>query len=135
MHNPAVAQFLVIDDEPAVSVTLARMLELGGHQVALVESGSAALAALESSIPDAIILDIRMPGMNGVEFLRLIRADRRVAHIPVGVLTGDHFLKESVLAELALLNATVRYKPLWLDDVADLARQLTQGPSPAGGGR
>jgi hypothetical protein len=44
--------------------------------------------------------------------------------VPVGIVTGDYFLKDEVLAELSALGATVRYKPLWMDDLAALADTL-----------
>jgi CheY-like chemotaxis protein len=121
------ARFLIVEDEPTVSVTFARMLEMEGHQVTLVDSGGAGLRFLESDVPDAVILDIRMPDMDGVEFLRRIRGEPRVRHVPVGIVTGDYFLKTDLLAELDALGATVRYKPLWYDDVAALAAQLLTG--------
>lgn len=124
----------MIDDEPAVSATFARMLGVEGHGVSLAESGPAALASLDDASvpPDAIILDIRLPGMGGLEFLRIVRRDARLARIPVGVVTGDYFLKEEVLAELAALGATVRYKPLGLAEVTALAQELVsvEGSSP-----
>jgi CheY-like chemotaxis protein len=121
-----VARFLVIDDEPAVSATFARMLGVEGHGVLLAESAPAALASLDDDAPppDAIILDIRLPGMGGLEFLRIVRRDPRLARIPVGVVTGDYFLKEEVLAELAELGVTVRYKPLGLAEVTEFAHDL-----------
>ena len=51
------ARFLIVEDEPTVSVTFARMLEMEGHQVTLVDSGGAGLRFLESDVPDAVILD------------------------------------------------------------------------------
>ena len=49
--------------------------------------------------------------------------------MPVGIVTGDYFLKDEVLAELSALGATVRYKPLWMDDLAALTETLLH-PTP-----
>jgi hypothetical protein len=46
----------------------------------------------------------------------------------VAVLTGDYFLRDEALAELGALGAVVRYKPLWLDDLSALMRELLAGP-------
>jgi CheY-like chemotaxis protein len=65
-----------------------------------------------------------MPRLGGLEFLRHLRNDPALARVPVGVVTGDYFLSDEVLAELAALRAGVWYKPLGLDDIAALAADL-----------
>jgi DNA-binding response OmpR family regulator len=122
-----VARLLLIDDDVAVSVTLARMLEFCGHSVRRIESAEAGLAEAAAAPPDAVILDMKMPQMGGLEFLTRLRAIDRLASLPVGVITGDYFLGESVLQELARLGATVRYKPIHMDDLAALTDQLLSG--------
>lgn len=118
------ARVLIIDDDPIVSLTLARMLEHEGHTPDLADSGQAALERASAMAPDAIILDMRMPGMSGLEFLRLLRADTRFARLPVGVITGDYFISDQILTELSALGARIRYKPVWLADLTSLTREL-----------
>ncbi len=65
-----------------------------------------------------------MPVVSGLDFLRLLRRDGRLRETPVAIVTGDCFLNEPVLAEMRALGATVRYKPLWMDDLATLAQSL-----------
>jgi len=108
----------------AVGETFARMLRLEGHAVATVESAPQALEAARQHPPDALILDMRMPGSGGLDFLRRLRADDSLRAVPVGIVTGDYFLKDEVLAELGALGATVRYKPLWMADLSALAATL-----------
>jgi CheY-like chemotaxis protein len=119
-----VARLLLIDDDVAVSITLARMLEFCGHQVTRVGSAQAGLAEAVANPPDALILDMKMPGMGGLEFLVRLRALPQSERLPVGVITGDYFLGETVLQELARLGATVRYKPIHMEDLSALADQL-----------
>lgn len=128
------ARILIIDDDPAVSVTLGRMLRLDGHEVTRVETAQEGLDTANSQVPDAIILDMRMPAMGGLEFLRRIRSDPRLQHLPVGILTGDYFLGDEVLAELSALGAAVRYKPVWMDDLSALTRSLLGQPRAANPG-
>jgi len=116
-----VARLLLIDDDPAVSLTLARMLEFCGHRVTRIESAERGLEQAIADPPDALILDMKMPEMGGLEFLRRLRA---VSQLPVGVITGDYFLGEAVLQELAELGATVRYKPIRIEDLATLADHI-----------
>ena len=122
------AHVLIIDDDPSVILTLSRMLEFEGHQVATVESAQAAYEAVDAKLPDAILLDMRMPQIGGLEFLRTLRSDANRRSIPVGVVTGDYFLTDAVLQELAALGATIRYKPLWMEDLQALMRAML-GPA------
>jgi len=122
-----VARFLIIDDEPTVTQTFSRALRLQGHETAVVENAERALADTGPIQPDAIILDIRMPRLGGLDFLRRLRRDAILRHVPVGVVTGDYFLSDEMLAELAALGAGVWYKPLLLDDIAALATDLLRG--------
>jgi len=119
-----VARLLLIDDDPAVSVTLARMLEFCGHQVVRIESAERGLEQAIASPPDALILDMKMPEMGGLEFLRRLRAVASLEVLPVGVITGDYFLGDTVLQELSALGATVRYKPIRIEDLATLTEQI-----------
>lgn len=125
------AEILIIDDDLSVSLTFARMLQMAGYEVTRVESAAAGLTRLRDAPPDAVILDMRMPEMDGLEFLRLVRSDARFVSLPVGIVTGDYFLKEPVLAELAQLGAEISYKPVWMDDLYELVRRLVPGDSGA----
>jgi CheY-like chemotaxis protein len=119
-----VAHILIVDDDPVVGETFARMLTLEGHRVSTVQTAEAALATAGLDAPDALILDMRMPVVSGLDFLRQLRRDPRLRETPVAIVTGDYFLNEPVLAEMRALGATVRYKPLWMDDLSALAKSL-----------
>jgi two-component system response regulator PrrA len=82
------------------------------------------LREASQSRPDAIILDLRMPLVDGVRFLQRLRADKKQRDVPVAIVTGDYFLDDEVTDELRRLGAEVRFKPLWLDDLVGLARNL-----------
>jgi CheY-like chemotaxis protein len=64
------------------------LLELSGHHARTVNDGAAALAAARASVPEAIILDIGMPGMNGYDVARTLREDDRFAKTALIALTG-----------------------------------------------
>jgi DNA-binding response OmpR family regulator len=100
------------------------MLRLEGYHVVTALSAEAGLNQAERSQPHAIILDLRMPIVNGVQFLRHIRSKSQLAEVPVAIVTGDYFLGESTASELRALGASVRFKPLWLEDLVALARTL-----------
>ena len=69
-------RILVVDDEPNVRLTVAQMLRIFGYEVAEAASGAAALALVRSTEFDLVVSDIRMPGMDGYETFRAIRALR-----------------------------------------------------------
>ena len=115
---------LLIDDDPAVGLTLSRILGACGYFVEVVESAADGLAAAGATPPDALLLDIRMPTVGGLEFLRWLRADDRFAALPVAIITGDYFLKDQALADIRALNASVWYKPLGFDDLEKVMRTL-----------
>ena len=120
----APASILIVDDDEAVTQTFARMLRMEGFTVRTAVDARAGLAEALEHRPDAIILDLRMPLVDGLGFLRQLRATRGLDHTPVAIVTGDYFLDEQVSGELQALGAELKFKPLWLDDLVSLARTL-----------
>ena len=117
-------RILVVDDDEGVTTTFARMLRLEGFDVRTALNGELGLLEASQSRPDAIILDLRMPLVDGLRFLRRLRADIAQRDVPVAIVTGDYFLDDDIAAELRQLGAEVKFKPLWLDDLVGLARHL-----------
>jgi DNA-binding response OmpR family regulator len=122
--RPAGGSILIVDDDEGVTQTFARMLRLEGYQVHTAISAEIGLQQAELSRPDAIILDLRMPLLDGLGFLRRLRAIAQQRETPVAIVTGDYFLDESVSSELQQLGAEVKFKPIWLEDLVALARTL-----------
>lgn len=79
---------LVVDDMEANRAVLCRRLERYGYTVTSVDSGPAALAILEESIPDVVLLDYMMPHMNGIEVLQELRHNPRTRELPVIMVTA-----------------------------------------------
>ena len=82
------SRLLVVDDVEANRDLLARRLRQLGHEVALVDGGEAALAAVERQDFDLILLDVMMPGMDGYEVLKRLQSDPGRRHIPVIMVTA-----------------------------------------------
>jgi DNA-binding response OmpR family regulator len=122
--DTATAKILIVDDDEGVTQTFARMLRLEGYQVRTAVSAETGLRAAEETQPDAIILDLRMPLVDGLGFLRRLRALDEQRSTPVAIVTGDYFLEEKVSSELRALGAELRFKPMWLEDLVGLARNL-----------
>src|SRR6266545_8354019 len=85
---------LIVDDDEAVTQTFARMLELEGYAVRTAVNAEAGLQVASEHQPDAIILDLRMPLMDGLGFLRRLRGVDSQKSTPVAIVTGDYFLDE-----------------------------------------
>ena len=77
---------LVVDDDPAVSRSLRRVLESAGYEVTVANNGNAAVETIMHRAFDVVLSDIQMPGVTGVELLRLVRADD--LDVPVVLMTG-----------------------------------------------
>lgn len=80
---------LVVDDDPRVRDVLEDLLAAGDRTIVLASSGEEALASAEALIPDLVLLDIAMPGMDGLEVCRRLRAHPRLAEVPVIMVTGE----------------------------------------------
>lgn len=79
---------LVVDDERDITELLAYNLKRAGYDVATAASGRQALAAVETRIPDLIVLDVMLPELSGIEVAGRLRANPRVAHVPIVMLTA-----------------------------------------------
>lgn len=113
-------RILVIDDEPLVADVMAEALRLEDHDVVVASSGEEGLRVIAQKPPDAVFLDIVMPGMDGIEVLRAIR--ERHPELPVIILSG--WVSQSQLEEVRRLGVTdVISKPVPLKNLARALRQ------------
>jgi DNA-binding response OmpR family regulator len=114
-------RLLLVDDDAdfrrATTTTLARR----GFAVTEAESGEAALVALQTERPDVVVLDLKMPGMGGIEALRQIRETD--AELPVIVLTG-HGDFDAAFAGIALDIVDFLHKPMDVEELAERIRRL-----------
>jgi DNA-binding response OmpR family regulator len=118
------ATVLVIDDDEAVVRTFAHMLRLEGFRVRTAPDAQAGLREATACDPDVIIVDLRMPLLDGLGFLQALRTAPQQRHTRVAIVTGDYQLEDAVASELRNLGAEVRFKPLWLDDLVTLTRSM-----------
>jgi two-component system response regulator MprA len=120
---------LVVDDDPGVRDSLRRSLVFNGYEVELAEDGQRALSAIALRRPDAVVLDVMMPGLDGLETCRRLRAAGE--DIPVLMLTA----RESISDRVAGLDAGADdylVKPFALEELLArlraLLRRSTVGP-------
>ncbi len=123
------AQLLVVDDEAAVREALRRAFELEGYRVELAEDGAEALARLAAEEPDAVVLDLLMPQVDGLTVCRRLR--ERGSRVPVLVLTA----RDSVGDRVAGLDAGADdylVKPFALEELLARVRALLRRTDAAG---
>jgi two-component system, OmpR family, response regulator MprA len=87
-------RLLVVDDDRALRDVLRRALELAGYELRLADSGSAALAAIAAAVPDAVVLDIGLPDIDGLEVSRLLR--REGNRVPILMLTARDAVSDRI---------------------------------------
>lgn len=117
---------LLIDDEEAFVTTLQERLELRGIEARVALDGLAGLKMIAASIPDVVVLDLRMPGLSGIEVLQEIR--QQWPKLPVIMLSG-HGSKQDAQTCLDLGAVQYHKKPL---DIEILVDSLNQAVHPAG---
>ncbi|MEI7980163.1 MAG: response regulator [Bacteroidota bacterium] len=86
---------LVEDSEPAI-IQIQDILMESGYNILLARDGREALEIISGTLPDAMILDLMMPGIDGFQVLKTIREAERTSHIPVLILTAKHITKEEL---------------------------------------
>ena len=91
---------MIVDDDQGVLTLVKRIFELEGYDVIIAESGEVALELFEECMPDLVILDIMMPGLDGFQVLGLIR---QCSNVPVIMLTGKG--EVAALREALVLGA------------------------------
>ncbi|CEP36299.1 MULTISPECIES: response regulator transcription factor [Halomonadaceae] len=82
------AKVLVVDDEPNIVLSLEFLMEQAGFEVVTAEDGEQALARVNDSQPDLLLLDISLPGISGFDVLEQLRGKEATAQLPIIMLTA-----------------------------------------------
>ena len=118
---------LVVDDDRAVRESLRRSLEFNGYAVSLAEDGAAALAGISGTNPDAIVMDVMMPRLDGIETTRALRSVGN--HVPILVLTARDAVGDRVEGLDAGADDYLT-KPFALDELLARLRALLRRATP-----
>lgn len=116
---------LVEDDEEALGI-FEQMIAPLGFDVRKATTAEAALNQLEVIRPVAIIMDLRLPALDGLECLRRIRAMPALGRTPVTIITSDYLLDDEVTTDIERLDARLCFKPLWEEDLLQIVRDSTR---------
>ena len=128
MSAAAAEHVLVVDDDPPLQRMLARTLTAEGFSVAVAADGGAALAAVERSLPAVIVLDVAMPGMDGLAVCRRLRAKGMTT--PVLMLTARDAVPDRVRGLEAGADDYL-VKPFAPEELVARIRALTRRGAPA----
>lgn len=109
-------RILVVEDESDAAATLSEFLLRQGYAVVVAENGDAALAAIGEASFDLVLTDLRMPGLDGMPFLRSLR--EALPTTPVIVMTGHGAMSETQPGEGLSGIAAVLWKPLSLREIS-----------------
>jgi len=117
------ARILIVDDNELNLELIRDVLELDGFEVDTAISGENGVKKAYAMQPDLVLMDMRMPGMNGVEAMRVLKADASTGHIPVAVLTASAMKGDAERLLAAGFDAYLE-KPIDLASFADEVRSL-----------
>ena len=112
-------RILVVDDDAAILTFISMALSDEGYEVFTAEDGLSALELVLAQHPDLILLDMRMPGVDGRAFIQIYK-ERPDADIPIILMTADHS-DRNALADLPIEGYLA--KPFDLDDLLNLVNQ------------
>jgi CheY-like chemotaxis protein len=126
--SSAAPRVLIVADDVATTDSFSRTLRLEGHEVWAALSAEEGLNLAQTHQPDAVVLDLRRPLASGLELLRAVRAIPGLTNTPVAIITGDYDSDESLREEIQALGADLRFKPVWVEELVTLAREMTRVP-------
>ena len=119
------ATILVVDDERTIVETVVELLTWDGHTLVSASNGMRALEAIAKQMPDLVLLDFMMPLKDGIETLRVLRADPATASLPVILMTAAPM---SIPADAPSYNVLL-VKPFNVQGLRE-AIQTVLGPTP-----
>ena len=120
---------LIAEDEPNIVESLSFLLERAGFEVLVESDGREALQAARANVPDVLILDVMLPGLDGYEILRQLKSDDNTSALPVLMLTakGQREDRETALNCGADLFIT---KPFSNAEIVEAVQNLAGSPLP-----
>ncbi|MBC8100757.1 MAG: response regulator [Armatimonadetes bacterium] len=125
-------RILVVDDEVGALTLIGIMLERGGFGVLKAKDGLDALAVLEQNLPDMIILDVMMPGMDGITLCGVIRKQRALATVPILILSARNDA-DSVMRGMEAGANDYLPKPILHHDLVQKVKLMVGIPTPKSG--
>ena len=117
-------RLLLVEDEPVVSSLINAALTSVGYVVGCAEHGAAAMPLSHSLRPGLLIVDLRLPVMNGLEFIGECRRDERLANVPIVVISATTHPPETMARLRDLGVAAYLYKPIDVQELRTVVGRL-----------
>jgi DNA-binding NarL/FixJ family response regulator len=118
-------QLLVVDDDPGLLLAVAETLRAVGHEVVTARRAAEAMVRVAESLPDLIISDIRMPGMDGYAFVRNLRAAPRTRLIPIIFLTAKDDIADRITGFRTGVDAYIT-KPFESEELVAVVKSILE---------
>ena len=118
------ATILIVEDDQGAVEIFDRILREQGYNVRVAADAEAGLLEIRSTAPAAVLLDLHLPVVDGLELLRRVRTEMPDVRVPIALITGDYFLEEEVGQEVRSLGARLHFKPIWEDELLKLIEDL-----------
>ena len=118
-----VSKVLIVEDEAEIQDLIGDVLALEGFEVHALSRIPHGLDSIRQLAPDAIVLDLMLPGVGGVELFRILTSDRALAGTPIVICSGAADLRELHGPEFAEYGAEVVAKPFELEELLDAVRR------------
>ncbi len=116
---------LIVDDEPETAEMLAEMLRLIGYRTVKSYGGAASINLVSKERPDAVLLDMVMPDISGIDILRYVRRDPQLLHIPV-VVVSARCLPSDIKTGMEAGASAYLAKPVSFNDLTLAVEQAIQ---------
>jgi CheY-like chemotaxis protein len=124
-------QVLIVEDDPGTSHLLIQIVRRAGYEAALARNGHEALAYLDGHPTHLLLLDLMMRGMDGWTLLTRLRADERLAHLPVVIVSAVHPREQPArLAEYEGMYEAYFVKPFEVDKLVETIDQILNSTPP-----
>jgi len=119
---------VIIEDDAFSAFLFKEALTAHGYAVRISDGGDADVPALLTLRPAALLVDLHLGEVDGLQLLRRLRAVGSLRHVPAAVITGDYFTDARVSRELERLGIEMHLKPLWDDELLRVVASLLKRP-------
>jgi DNA-binding response OmpR family regulator len=115
----------IVEDTPDLLDNFSEFLRMEGFDIFPCKNGTVAMEVMQCMVPDLIITDLWMPGMDGLKFIEEIRKDNRLNTVPVAIFSAKPMQEYEEKAKKYGVNAYIK-KPAVLEDILKIVKELLQ---------